>query len=116
MTKSTKIPKPFTPRQIEQLVNAQRLNDRIHQHNDKLIEMYEELNNVLPMIEELEKFYFKDWGKYYDKEISEADLAEINRQAEPKGHSVLGEDTIWNTLSTTRQLRIDLLKVLANHL
>jgi hypothetical protein len=105
-------------KQLKRLIAMQALCVQVEQDNEKIYALSEFLEEARKRQTELQDFYQDEWHDFlFDKDGEEKKDAEALGEALckyiPEGHySILGEDTIWNTIVDHRDALLKLLKTI----
>lgn len=104
---------------LNKLRAMQTLYARIDQDNKAIEDFTKFLIESKQRCDTLSEFYENEWQDVVEEDDSRVEKGfpslgiEVYESSEPNGkYSILGEDTIWNTLSENRQILLELLKTL----
>ncbi|UJF24367.1 DUF4298 domain-containing protein [Suttonella sp. R2A3] len=96
------------------LLEMQRLYTELTQDAVELRAFVETLERIDQRYQALSTFYQDHWLALVESDcLSEAQQHALDEAVAPNTYSILGEDTIWNTISEIHQNYLTLLKSLA---
>ncbi|MDO5650802.1 MAG: DUF4298 domain-containing protein [Moraxella sp.] len=108
---------PVSESELNKLISMQQLNDQISTYTLQMQQMMDTLQTMQQACDELTAFYTDEWIELYDQVENDLDVnTKLNAAKAKHAYSILGQDTIWNTLEEAQDTKIDLLKLLANNL
>ena len=104
-------------KKFEKLLKMQELSTQVEDDNARLAGLLQELKDAGKRHEELHELYDRDWMELAGSpDLTDDQVAALERDPSNQRYSILAEDTIWNALSDQYDLKIRILKAVAKRL